>query len=300
MSIAVETTLTCSTVRIETPETGATGTGFFYRIHFGNNIAKQYIATNRHVVKGATFIDYVLTTASDVSQTSDSGAFVDETHHLLRTSLGKYVDFSVPISMDILIPHPDPDPDVDLVLIDVTIPIGIYLASRKLRIASLDRSWLPKKGDRALRSIEPLKIIGYPIGMWDEHNNMPIARSGSTATHPLASFNGDRNFLVDGAVFAGSSGSPVFGYESPMYLIPNGGFTPGTKAVLLGILWGVMEADTLGEMVIDQIPAAKRRSPQLKTSLHLGVALHADRLLEIEEFISPGVTSESGTNTNRA
>lgn len=291
MNIDVEFSLTHSTVRIEVPETDKQGTGFFYKINFGgpNAFTKVYIATNRHIVEGATAIRYVMSTASDVRTTDEAGVFPGEVHHTLETSLGR--TFHGGVAMDILFAHPDPE--VDLVLIDVTIPLGLHLATTKLRLVSLDRSWLPQPGDRRLRSIENLKIVGYPLGMWDAFNNRPIARSGSTATHPLAKFEGKSNFLVDGAVFDGSSGSPVFCYESPMYKLPDGGFSPGTKAVLLGVLWAVLEVDTQGRMVIEQISAADTGTPVLKTSLHMGVALQARHLLDIEEMIDPGVTTRA-------
>jgi hypothetical protein len=56
-----------------------------------------------------------------------------------------------------------------------------------------------------LLALEPVTTIGYPIGLWDEINNLPIARRGMTATHPRVDFNGERIGLIDIAAFPGSS-----------------------------------------------------------------------------------------------
>lgn len=284
MSISIENILTYCVVRIEANETRQFGTGFFYKIGFGgaNNLTKLYIVTNKHVIKGADTIKFVITTAPNIEAPNRFGQFDGQTHIAVDMSLGKTNCYG--LISDTVIPHPDAQ--VDLVLIEVTVPVGKHLATTKLRIAFLDRTWLHSESDRALRAIETVKVVGYPNGVWDASNNAPIARTGSTATHPLARFEGRSNFLIDAAVFSGSSGSPVFSFESPMYLLTEGGYAPGTKASLLGILWGVFEKDTKGALLIEEIPAATAPTPSVKTSLNLGVAMHASHLLDMEEAIS--------------
>ena len=284
MSISIENILTYCVVRIEAKETRQCGTGFFYKIGFGgsNNLTKLYIVTNKHVIEGADTIKFVITTAPNIEAPNRLGQFDGQTHIAVDMPLGKTNYYG--IVSDTVIPHPDAQ--VDLILIDVTVPVGKHFATTKLRIVFLDRTWLHSESDRALRAIETVKVVGYPNGVWDAFNNAPIARTGSTATHPLARFDGRSNFLIDAAVFGGSSGSPVFSFESPMYLLTEGGYAPGTKAFLLGILWGVYEKDTKGALLIEEIPAATAPTPSVKTSLNLGVAMHASHLLDMEEVIS--------------
>jgi len=57
---------------------------------------------------------------------------------------------------------------------------------------------------------QEIKFIGYPIGAWDEKHNLPIVRRGMTATDPGVDYNGMPKFLIDAAVYPGSSGSPIF------------------------------------------------------------------------------------------
>ena len=53
-------------------------------------------------------------------------------------------------------------------------------------------------------------VVGYPNGVIDEDNNLPIVRKGINST-PLYSKYQSRNlFVVDAGVFEGNSGSPVY------------------------------------------------------------------------------------------
>ena len=72
----------------------------------------------------------------------------------------------------------------------------------------------------SLAPIEDITMIGYPNGLWDEVNNLPIVRRGITATSANGKYQGKTEFLIDAACFPGSSGSPVFVYNNGSY----GGF----------------------------------------------------------------------------
>jgi hypothetical protein len=45
--------------------------------------------------------------------------------------------------------------------------------------------------------------------LYDQKNNLPIARAGKIASHPRADFDGKPEYIIDGQVYPGSSGSPV-------------------------------------------------------------------------------------------
>jgi hypothetical protein len=57
---------------------------------------------------------------------------------------------------------------------------------------------------------EPLVILGYPSGFFDEVHNLPVARQGAVASAYPVPFRGESFFLVDAVLHAGMSGSPVF------------------------------------------------------------------------------------------
>lgn len=63
---------------------------------------------------------------------------------------------------------------------------------------------------KQMDAIEPITFIGYPNGIWDSTNLLPVARRGTTASPIEVDFEGSPRFLIDASVFGGSSGSPVF------------------------------------------------------------------------------------------
>ena len=281
----VEHALVRSTVRLSAGKDinslNSTGTGFFYQVtHPSTNLAKVLIITNKHVVRDSNLIQFVLSAAPSVSNLNDEHQPIDRSE----------ISITWPLHQNLIL---HPDPSIDLCAIDVTIPYGQVLQSGlQLRSMCIDASWLLTDSDkRNLRDIQQVLVIGYPIGLWDSHNNMPIARTGTTATHALACYDGKRNFLVDVAAFQGSSGSPVFTYESPMYRDANGSLSPGTKVNVVGVIWGVIERTVTGELRSVEIPSAITQIPMMQTSLNLAIALHADSIREIDELVFPGITS---------
>ena len=61
-----------------------------------------------------------------------------------------------------------------------------------------------------LNAVEEIMMIGYPNGLWDAKNNLPIVRRGITGTPAFVDYNDKPEFVIDAACFPGSSGSPVF------------------------------------------------------------------------------------------
>lgn len=57
-------------------------------------------------------------------------------------------------------------------------------------------------------------MVGYPEGLWDSDHNYPIVRSGTIATSPKLFYKGEQRFLIDIALYPGSSGSPIFEAKS--------------------------------------------------------------------------------------
>lgn len=285
----VEHALVRTTVRILAGLAGATptsvGTGFFYKVnHPTAGIAKVLIVTNKHVIRGADVIHFVLSSAASVSDINDQHQPVGRTDEAVIW----------PIAGNL---YAHPDPEIDLCAIDITIPAGRVLQTgRQLRSMFLDSSWLPSAADKKdIRDVEQVLVVGYPRGLWDEYNNMPITRVGTSATHPLALYQNKRNFLVDVAAFQGSSGSPVFSYEAPMFRQPDGSYTPGTKVQFIGVVWAVVEWSVEGELKVIEIPSAQKHIPVISTSLNLAVALHAESIRDLDEIIFPGISNSAST-----
>jgi hypothetical protein len=52
-------------------------------------------------------------------------------------------------------------------------------------------------------------VVGYPYGLEDEVNGLPVWKTGTIASEPYVDFQGQPMFLVDVAGFKGMSGAPV-------------------------------------------------------------------------------------------
>ncbi len=132
----------------------------------------------------------------------------------------------------------------------VTFIEGVDLAI--LTVGETPKAWIEAQWIvpvETLGAIEPIVILGHPLGLVDETSGRPIARTGITATDPKLPFRGRPEFLVDAPCYPGSSGSPVLRYApgdaQPIALL---GVLIGGPALLEGARTGVLsdwpKADT--------------------------------------------------------
>ena len=69
-----------------------------------------------------------------------------------------------------------------------------------------------------LNALEDIIFVGYPEGIIDQLNIVPLFRKGSTATPYFLDFESLPVFLIDATALPGSSGSPVFLVDNfPLY-----------------------------------------------------------------------------------
>jgi len=138
-----------------------------------------------------------------------------------------------------------------------------------------------------MESLEDIIMIGYPNGIWDSANNMPIIRRGITATHPNLNYNGKEEFMIDAACFPGSSGSPVFLYNRGGYATRSGGMMLGRSRVkLLGVLYAGPQHTATGEVHVINIPTAKRALAFSHIPNNLGVVIKASRLSQLDSIFA--------------
>jgi hypothetical protein len=171
------------------------GTGFFsYPV--GENKALQALVTNKHVVRDAVEYDLWFHLASE------------EADQPLKPS-GEVHGFRLRMLDQGWFDHPSADVDL------CATPIEPFRAEaerqgKRIFLTTLSTRHLPTHpifGN--LLALETVTMIGYPIGLWDQVNNFPLARRGTTATHPKVDFNGRKIGVVDIAAFPGSS-VPLF------------------------------------------------------------------------------------------
>ncbi len=262
--------LTYSTVRIVcqlADGSPATGTGFFYSFLRDGDQHVPAIVTNKHVVRGATKGSFSLTSRDDAGQPIP----------------GKHITIGFDQFERRWIGHPAND--VDLCIM----PIGPLLAQAEkgkqaFFFIRLDDSLLPSVADLTdLSVLEEILMIGYPNGIWDSVNNMPILRRGITATHPNLNYEGRQEFMIDAACFPGSSGSPVFLFNQGTWTDRRGNtMAGGVRVRLLGILYAGPQHTATGEVKIVDVPTQQRVIAFSTIPNNLGLVVKAARLREFE------------------
>lgn len=182
-----------------------------------------------------------------------------------------------------------PNPDIDLAVL----PIGHWLHQLRaggmpVHLSFISESMIPSTSEiERLAPIEDIITVGYPKGVWDERNNMPISRRGVTATSCTVDYEGRPEFLIDIATFDGSSGRPAFLYKDVVATSKTNDRPIFAKVFyLLGIVHQTrffMEDVPL--VSGDEITQAKARMP---IYLHLGRVQHSRVLLDFKPLILNG------------
>ena len=182
------------------------------------------------------------------------------------------------------IPHPDSD--IDLCIMPIHQLYKEYKPNPyNLYLTYLSENDIPSQDEiEEFSHIEDIIIVGYPDGVWDGKNNLPLVRRGITASSLHYDFDGKPQFIMDAAIFGGSSGSPVLLYNEGQYIAKNG-IMFGTRIKLVGINRAVFLHPITGEVTkLDQ------QNTALGKTLHqmpnnLGIAIHARKLLDFKPLL---------------
>ncbi|MBK6364880.1 MAG: trypsin-like peptidase domain-containing protein [Saprospiraceae bacterium] len=203
---------TCLINSINTKDsTTSFGTGFFYQDSLLLP-SKILLITNKHVVKN-----------------NDVGIILFNQIDKSGNIYGNKVDVMIKKFNEQWKMHPNPN--IDLCFMDIT-PLLNYYKSKgcNLFTRTLSNTLIPSDSLwNRLTVLEEVIMIGYPNGLIDNKNNIPIIRTGVTATPPKLDYNGKKEFLVDIAAFPGSSGSPLIIKRTPF----------GTRSVKNGVSFGI-------------------------------------------------------------
>jgi hypothetical protein len=142
---------------------------------------------------------------------------------------------------------------------------------------------------RFVHAFEDVLFVGYPLGIWDPMSGSPIVRRGVTATPSTGTYHGEPAFLLDVAVYRGSSGSPVLVMERELIIPRDAGTSWGQRireeerVVLLGMIIDILEKKLPG------LPIA---------GVNLAIVLRADVIFDViaeyERFTAQetGLTSQ--------
>lgn len=264
-----------ATVRIESTKIDKTimvGTGYLYNFKPFKLLDEltPMIITNKHVIQDSVSIKLVFTLSNDV------GEPYEETH----------MDFNLNASEIITYSHPDNN--IDLCAINIkSILEKVKSGEVRLYFIPLDSSIIPSQNQiDEFGALEDIILIGCPNGIWDITNNKPIIRKGITATHFKFNYNGKREFLIDAAIFGGSSGSPVFLYNENGIQNRDGSLTLGSKRLLLlGTLYAYHYVNLSGQILVEDIPITQSVHSITAIPINLGLVIKSDLIFELEEII---------------
>lgn len=257
-----------STVKIVC-DNNTSGTGFFFNFQVNSTELVPSIITNRHVLEGINSIRLVFSTndyfSSDERTVSKFDInYSDIQHRIVYHS----------------------DPEIDLCALLIT-PIIEHQISKGLHfeMSYLSMEDIPSDEQlEGLRFVEELTMVGYPNGISDERNNFPIFRKGTTASHPGVDFNGKPECVIDMTVTPGSSGSPVFVYNSNGYKEKNGSLVLGSeRLIFLGVNKAVFTISTIGEII--EVPAPTKAVSLSSVGINLGIIVKSNAIRDIEKQI---------------
>ena len=251
-----------NTIRVDTVlEDGSEGSGTaFVFSHTTGSGVHTFVVTNRHLVE-------------DVR----SGGLVFTQKRHGQPALGERFQININDFSHAWFLHPDPD--VDLAIIPLR---PLEQAARdqgvELYYHAIDSHLAPDASVlRALDAMEQIIFVGYPSGVWDQVNLMPIMRRGTTATPMELNFEGRPEFLIDAAVYPGSSGSPVFVYQ-PDNLRPSqsGG---GKRFLFAGVVAAVFFREEANHLVPVPVPANNKSMVMGSEMIDLGLVIKAEAVI---------------------
>lgn len=266
MTLSIVEQLLHTTVRLECVLPNgiiSTGTGFFFSFPIEGGKHIPLIVTNKHVIEGSLTGTFVLTK-------KDEGG---------DPIIGSYERLELSNFEGLWIKHPDPNIDL------AVFPIAPLLehaerSGMNIFVLPLSDALIPSQAVlEDLNGIEDITMIGYPNGIWDMRNNMPIVRKGITATSLKYDYNGLPIFVIDCACFPGSSGSPVLILNQGGYTDSKGNTHLGAGRVLLiGVLFAGPQHVAEGEIKTIDVPLQHIPISLSKIPNNLGFVVKAQKI----------------------
>lgn len=264
-----------TTVRIDTIAANGgqgSGTGFFFNHKIGDH-QYLFVVTNKHVVVGMREGRFSFLKQKDELPTLGDG---------FNLHLGPQ-DWP-----NMWFGHPDPNIDIAICPLVPLIEFVKQQHGIDLFFRMVESSMIPTPQQVAeLDAVESVTFIGYPNGVWDSKNLLPVARRGTTASPIEVDFEGTPRFLVDASVFGGSSGSPVFILNHGSWATKDGGLVAGTRFYFVGVIAAVFFRTHLNQIIPVPIPTQVQPMAEQQEMIDLGIVFKARTVVEtIGAFLS--------------
>lgn len=249
------------------------GTGFIFLLSNGP-ISKKVIITNKHVVENIDKTTFIFTEAQDE-----------------RPIYGSNIEVTFDTSQIKWKFHPDSN--VDLAALDLaTLSLKPEMQNKKWFIRWLDEALIPTSDQWKTYSYnEKILMYGYPNGLIDQYNNLPVLRSGVTASQPKLNFNNKEEFLTDIHNFGGSSGSPIFIVKVKLEQLESkpGSFTIGNMEdySLLGIHFAgqTLNLNTGRSEIIYYDTLEEESNQVIRIPLNIGHAIKSFKILDFKNIL---------------
>lgn len=195
------------------------GTGFVFSVDQKDGSSIPLLITNYHVVEKANMCFAEMHTSIDGKPSKEIANIRFDKNVLGGSKLGNLDLIALPFASALN----------ELLKNNITVfykGIGVNI--------------IPKKDEvENLAAAENITFIGYPSSAYDKENKLPIYRQGITATPVWNDYGGEQAFLIDGNIFPGSSGSPVFIYDRLTHPTKDG-VAVGGRILFVGVLTEAM------------------------------------------------------------
>lgn len=252
-------------------ETGS-GTGFVFELARNGNSTFPLLVTNRHVIEGAKDTSFDMTLAN-----KDGGP-----------DFGKKLTFEV--QGHDWFHHPNPHIDLAAIPLGGMLTEAVNQNCRPFFIPLEDGLIAEDEYLRQMDAIENIVMVGYPTGVFDQENNLPVTRRGITASRIGLKYNGRPEFLIDCACFPGSSGSPIFQFDTGPELRRDGGMSMGgVRFKFLGVLWGGPTYNVSGQLVAVPIQTSVMPVPRTTVMTNLGFCIRASQVREFKSIFAKDI-----------
>lgn len=248
-------------------DSNAMATGTLFSLPAKDGLKYPYLATNRHVLQDAERILLKFT------EGSNGEPIVGSPIEVMIEDISGAVTY-----------HQNELIDVAVLPLSNTIH-DVRKTGKDFCVRSIPSEMVP--GEEAMKefnAIEDVIFVGYPVGVWDKKNLLPVFRKGITATPIFVDFEGLPVFLIDASVFPGSSGSPVFFYQHGFHTTRDGNSKLViNRANFLGIVAACYCSPTeLSESVLKS--AVRKVAGIYQQPANLGIVYKAQTVMETARF----------------
>ena len=265
-----------STVRVIAQDGESVGTAFLVSKQVTPESQQIFLVTNKHVIAKADESGKI---TGSFSKGQISFIKQKDGEPILGDSFAVNFD---PNFTETFLQHPDET--VDLAICNIS---NIYNKitqelEQSIYIKAIPIALIPT-ADTSFDAIEDVLFVGYPNGIRDEKNHIPLIRRGMTATPFEIDYNGQKKFLIDAQVFPGSSGSPLFIRENNL---KGGNLTLGEKYHFVGVISKVFFRNEKGQIIEAVAPTNTATTALTKQMIGLGLCEKSSQINEMIEMVT--------------